>query len=213
MARRDRSGITFDDVWRKLKDFSTTFDFGQNDPQRARQQLISQYNRKPSIYVEDDPVKNCLKLPGRFTDFVKDLFQNNSDLEATAASTETQEQPVRRDNIASGAPRSVFCDSIDVSVYNVLQRTICYAGAGLGIIGVGMVTFFGLFTAAGAACAVTACNKIADQNCQVDVYDPSDSEVYYEGRVIMTAPNNYQPGEIGNNSPMHPHQSYPPYLF
>ncbi|EDO06552.1 putative integral membrane protein [Babesia bovis T2Bo] len=213
MRQRERSGLSFTDIVNKLRNLSISFDFGRPDPHRARRQLISQYNRKPSIYEEEDPIKNCLLLPGRVTAFVSDLFQDHSTLEESIA---TDDRKVRSSSVGDGvdgAPRNVVCDNLDVSVYKVIQRAICYAGAGLGIVGIGMVTFFGIFTAAGAACTVVACNKVADQNCKVDVYDPSDSDAYYEGRAIISTPNNYQPGDMSSTSPMHIRPQYSPYLM
>ncbi|ORM41677.1 uncharacterized protein BXIN_2796 [Babesia sp. Xinjiang] len=196
-------------MW-QLKGMSITVNCCKEDPQRARRQLIYEYNRKPSVYVENDPIKTCLRIPGRVVDFFNDLFQKPLDVEAVA--TQPREQGETSDNLAAGAPRSAVCDNLDVSVYKVLQRAICYAGAGLGIVGIGMVSFFALFTAAGAACAVITCNKLADQQCQ-EVYDPCDSEAYYEGQTIMTAQNNYQPGSITDRAPMQHHRYHPPYLM
>ncbi|GIX63299.1 stage III sporulation AE [Babesia caballi] len=183
---------------------SVTVDFNRNDPVRARHRLIAEYNRKPSIYVEEDISKTFRSIPGAIVSYFSGLFQQPSDLQCRCCDpklpmrgadklTEASKEPQPARKHVSGVPRSVFCDTIDVSVYQVLQRALCYAGAGLGIVGVGMVTVFGLFTAATAACAVTACNKVAVKNCDVDAYELESSDAYYEEKRILDTPNNYQP--------------------
>ncbi|GBE60707.1 stage III sporulation AE [Babesia ovata] len=189
---------------------SISVDFNRNDPNRARQRLIAEYNRKPSIYVENNPLKSCLKVPATVAGFVGDLFQPAAHLQEERR--DCVEEAKSTPDLAAGAPRIPMCDVIDLSVYKVLQRALCYAGAGLGLVGVGLVTFFGLFTAAGATCAVAACNKISE-DCHTDTCNPNDNEVYYEGKPIVNTHNSYTPGSFSTFSPMYapstpPHWSH-----
>ncbi|CDR94105.1 hypothetical protein, conserved [Babesia bigemina] len=204
--------ISLADVWNKVKGFylleiifqlkgiSISVDFNRNDPIRAQQRRIAEYNRKPSIYVEHNPLKSCLGVPATVAGYVGDLFQPAAHLQEGHHGCVAEAKPSR--DLAAGAPSSPVCDVIDLSVYKVLQRALCYVGAGLGIVGVGLVTLFGLFTAAGATCAVTTCNKLSD-DCHTATYNPNDNEVYYEGKPIVNTHNSYTPGPINAFAPMY----------
>lgn len=171
-------------------DLTITGNCVPKDPSRARRELIEQYNRKPSVYVERNAGQECVHFLGGVSGVMSGLFHK---VFTSLENKKTGTKGTVEKKDAAGPPSCESCDSIDVSVFKTLQRAICYAGAALGIVGVGVVTLFGLCTAAGAACTVTVCNKCAEKNCNIDHYEQDDGEVYYEGKQVVEVPNDYSP--------------------
>lgn len=192
MVRNNDSSPTLGDIWETLKGVTLTGACKPKDPMRARRELIAQYNRKPSIYVEPNVGRDCANLIGGLAASMSGFMQ-----QALGSNGDGQSEAHHRHKVAprveSGVPRCVVCDALDVSLFKVLQRAICYAGAGLGLVGIGLVSAFGICAAAGTACTVTVCNKVVDNSCEVSSYDPVDTEVYYEGKSVVNVQNNYAP--------------------
>ncbi|KAK2195549.1 hypothetical protein BdWA1_003225 [Babesia duncani] len=128
----------------QLMNTSISISFGGGSASNARERQIAECNRQPSIYEPSFTQRigqNWKDIPQTVMESISGFIQSCNDRK-----NNEETMPVKQGH---------------VSPLRIIQRALCYAGAGIGIVGIGLVSTFGICAAAVTACSVVYCNKRA----------------------------------------------------